>query len=36
MQVRKWRQQAVDREEWASAIKKAKVLKELKSQIVGK
>jgi hypothetical protein len=36
MQVRRWRQQAVDREEWPSAIKKAKVLRELKSQIVGK
>jgi len=36
MQVRRWRQQAVDREEWVYAIKKDKVLRELKSQIVGK
>jgi len=36
MQVRRWRQQAVGRVEWASTIKKAKVLRELKSQIVGK
>jgi hypothetical protein len=36
MQIRRRRQQAVDREEWASAINKAKVLRELKSQIVGK
>jgi hypothetical protein len=36
VQVRRWTQQAVDTEEWASAIKKAKVLRGLKSQIVGK
>ena len=36
MKVKKWRQKAVDREEWASVIKEAKVLRGPKSQEVSK
>jgi hypothetical protein len=36
MKVKRWRQKAVDREEWASVIKEAKALREPYRQGVGK
>jgi len=36
MKVKRWRQKAVDREEWASVIKEAKVLRGPYSQRVSK
>jgi hypothetical protein len=36
MKVKRWQQKAVDREEWVSIIKQAKVLRGLQSQGVSK